>query len=253
MIPGPTALLPRALLCQLLGLLTAWAAHQLGAPSGVLLLGLAGAAAALGARLLGLPAWWWAISALFPLAVGLALRLQLAASVYAAALLLALLLFGAVMRSRVPLWLSGSRAKAALLAQLPAQRPLQVIDLGAGTGGVLLALWRSGRRDRCVGIEWAVLPWLIGWLRLRRAGYRGRWQFGSFWREPLGDYDLVYAFLSPAAMPELWRKACAEMRPGSWLVSYRFEIPGVPPQQRWPVGEAADDALLLWVMPDPAG
>jgi hypothetical protein len=35
----------------------------------------------------------------------------------------------------------------------------------------------------------------------------------------------VFAYLSPAAMPALWRKAQREMRPGSLLVSYEFEIP----------------------------
>jgi hypothetical protein len=34
----------------------------------------------------------------------------------------------------------------------------------------------------------------------------------------------VFAYLSPAAMGALWRKASAEMRPGSILLSYEFAI-----------------------------
>jgi hypothetical protein len=45
----------------------------------------------------------------------------------------------------------------------------------------------------------------------------------------LSDYDVVFAFLSPAAMPALWRKASAEMRPGTLLLSYEFSIPGTTP------------------------
>jgi hypothetical protein len=242
-------LLVRAALCQGAGLLLSLTAHQLGWLSGWPLLWLAAVGALGSAMLARLPRWWWLIQALFPPAVGLALAADLPAMAYAGALLVSLLVFGAVARSRVPLWLSGAHARQRLIEHLPSRRSLRAVDLGSGTGGLLLALWRSGRCAECVGVEWALLPWLIGWLRLRRAGFRGRWRLGSFWSEPLGDYDLVYAFLSPAAMPALWRKAGAEMRPGSWLVSYRFEIPGVPPQQRWPVGRTADDALLLWVMP----
>jgi hypothetical protein len=30
-------------------------------------------------------------------------------------------------------------------------------------------------------------------------------------------------------MPDLWRKACSEMREGSMLISYEFAIPDVEP------------------------
>lgn len=36
---------------------------------------------------------------------------------------------------------------------------------------------------------------------------------------------MVFAYLSPAAMPALWSKAQREMRAGSFLASYEFEIP----------------------------
>jgi hypothetical protein len=49
------------------------------------------------------------------------------------------------------------------------------------------------------------------------------------WQTPLADHDLVYAFLSPAPMSELWAKAQAEMRPGSLFVSNSFPVPGVTP------------------------
>ena len=47
---------------------------------------------------------------------------------------------------------------------------------------------------------------------------------GDYERLDLGDYDVVFAYLSPAAMGALWRKASAEMRPGSLLLSYEFVI-----------------------------
>ncbi|MBW8899209.1 MAG: class I SAM-dependent methyltransferase, partial [Massilia sp.] len=41
--------------------------------------------------------------------------------------------------------------------------------------------------------------------------------------------DAVFAYLSPAAMGALWRKAKSEMRPGSMLLSYEFAIADHPP------------------------
>ena len=186
----------------------------------------------------------------FPLAVQATLALQLPAWPFALALLLCLLVFGAVFRSRVPLWLSGRRVQRSLCARLPAHIR-HVVDLGAGTGGIVLAVARARPEARVLGIEWALLPWLFGQARLALAGYRGSWRWGSLWEADLRGVDLAYAYLSPAAMPQLWGKACAEMPRGSLLVSYRFAIPGVPADMTWPVeGQRdRDDVLYVWRLP----
>lgn len=253
MSPPPWSLLARALACQVAGALAALAVHQAGWLHGWPLLGIASLGAGFCAWRMRLPRWWWVIGAAFPPAAAGVAALQLPAEWFAAALVASLLLFGTVMASRVPLWLSGRRARDALTGLLdelfPERSDLHAIDLGGGLGGLLLTLWRSGRCRHCAGIEWAPLPYLVGGLRLRLAGFPGRWRFGSLWRVDLGEYDLVYAFLSPAAMPRLWDKATREMREGSWLISYRFAVPGVPPDRRRAVGDDPEDALLLWRMP----
>lgn len=245
-----TALLTRAVLAQGLGWLAVFAAAQLGLTLGAatgLLIGLIAAAAAVALRL---PRWWWLIQLGFPLAVQATLALQLPAWPFALALLLCLLVFGAVFRSRVPLWLSGRRVQRSLCARLPAHIR-HVVDLGAGTGGIVLAVARARPEARVLGIEWALLPWLFGQARLALAGYRGSWRWGSLWEADLRGVDLAYAYLSPAAMPQLWGKACAEMPRGSLLVSYRFAIPGVPADMTWPVeGQRdRDDVLYVWRLP----
>jgi hypothetical protein len=47
----------------------------------------------------------------------------------------------------------------------------------------------------------------------------------------LGDYDVVYAFLSPAPMPRLWEKVQAEMQPGNLFISNSFPVPGATPDR----------------------
>ncbi|OQA30540.1 MAG: hypothetical protein BWY56_02482 [Acidobacteria bacterium ADurb.Bin340] len=50
-------------------------------------------------------------------------------------------------------------------------------------------------------------------------------------------------------MPRLWAKACAEMRPGTLLVSHTFEIPGVAWEARLPLPGRPGAALLLYRIP----
>ena len=73
--------------------------------------------------------------------------------------------------------------------------------------------------------------------------------FGSIWDERLDHYDVVYAYLSPAAMPRLWDKARLEMKPGSLLVSNSFAVPGVAAQRVIPLeGKGVATALYVWEM-----
>jgi len=74
------------------------------------------------------------------------------------------------------------------------------------------------------GIEHAPLTWL--WARLMGLGLknlaiRRRRLLAAL---DLGDFDLVYAFLSPAPMPRLWAKAGAECRTDATLVSQQFRM-----------------------------
>lgn len=192
-----------------------------------------------------LPRWWWWINAGFLPALLLADRLDLHPALYAGGLLFTLLLFGATFRSRVPLWLSGGRARRALIELLPADRPLRLLDLGGGVAGVLVEVGRARPQVALSGIEWAPLPWALGWLRLRLAGIRADWRCRDFWSLDFGQFDLLFAYLSPAPMAELWAKAQRELAPGARLVSYRFEIAGVRPRQKFVVGPRSDD--VLWV------
>ena len=72
--------------------------------------------------------------------------------------------------------------------------------------------------------------------------------WGDFQNLDLVCYDVVYAYLSPAAMPGLWVKASREMRAGSLLISNSFAVPGVPPAFTLATGARAGAMLLLWRM-----
>jgi SAM-dependent methyltransferase len=228
-------------------LLLALSLHRLGhATSGLGLLLVEGLAAGALSRWLALPAWWQLINLLFFPAAGLMLLANVPAGWYLAGfLILVATSLGAVV-SRVPLYLSSAQAMAAVAARLPQGRPLRLIDLGCGTGGLLGHLARIRPDVRLHGVDAAPLPWLVSRLRLGRSA---RIRLGSLWDEDLATYDVVYAYLSPAPMARLWDKVQREMRPGSLFISNTFTVPGRVPDETVELHDLSRGRLLLWRMP----
>jgi predicted O-methyltransferase YrrM len=109
----------------------------------------------------------------------------------------------------------------------------------------VLELARRRPESRFEGIELAPLPWLASRLRARIAGATARFIRGDYEQLDFAQYDLVFAYLSPAAMDALWRKAQREMRPGSLLVSYEFPIAGQASSQTL-VPQAGGPMLYIW-------
>lgn len=172
----------------------------------------------------GLASWWRAIQLLFPAALFGAAQLAVPPPAFLAVFLFLLLLYWSTYRTQVPYYPSNRRVWEAVAALLPDKDPVRVIDIGSGLGGLVLDLARRRPGIEAVGIELAPLPWLVSRLRARLGGSRARFIRGDYERLDFADYDLVFAYLSPAAMGALWRKAAREMRPGSLLLSYEFVI-----------------------------
>jgi hypothetical protein len=194
---------------------------------------------------LGLGRRWLPFLLGFPWLVLLLVRHPLPGWAWPAALAALLLVYGGGVLTRVPLYNSNRAAWAALLDLLP-PGSASFVDLGAGLGGPLAFLARERPDAQFHGVEASPLTCLVAWLRTlpRRGNCRIRW--GSLWRQDLGGFDVVYAFLSPAPMPALWAKAVREMKPGSLLVSNTFIVPGQEPQQTIPLPGREDACLLVW-------
>jgi len=196
---------------------------------------------------LGMAPWWRLIQFLFPLAVLTALALHLPSWLFLAAFLLLLGLYWSTFRTQVPYYPSQAAVWDAVRQLLPPEQPgrvLKLIDIGSGLGGAVL-YWSRLRPDaRCSGIELAPLPWLYSWLRAKLGGSQARFILGDYEKLDFSQYELVFAYLSPAPMPALWRKAKAELKPGAVLVSLEFDIPGQPPDH---VLQPAEDSPVLYV------
>ncbi|MDO8207860.1 MAG: class I SAM-dependent methyltransferase [Gallionella sp.] len=197
--------------------------------------------------------WWLAIQLTFASALVLMLTFEIPPGFFLAAFVILLLVYWSTFRTQVPLYLSSNKVWRALEGLLPPPgTSFRFIDLGSGLGGVLTHLARVRPDGHYSGIESAPLPLLMSWLRTRPyPNCEVHW--GSIWDDTLvacnlAQYDVVFAYLSPVPMERLWRKARAEMRPGTVLISSTFSVPDQAPHQTVEVDDLHQSTLLVWRM-----
>lgn len=190
-------------------------------------------------------AWWWvAIELLFAPALLGVNTLPIPPAVFLAVFLLMLAIFWSTCRTQVPLYLSGPAVWDAVEQSLP-HLPLRFIDIGSGLGGLVMAL--AQRRPDCVfsGVDVAPLPWLISVTRARWTKNTARFTRADYRALNFANYDVIFAYLSPAAMPALWQQAVKQMGDGAMLISYQFEIVGTPPDEARKIG-MCNNSLYIW-------
>jgi SAM-dependent methyltransferase len=190
---------------------------------------LQGIFAACGARLCSLASWWVWIQLLFPLALLGTYSLHFPPLVFLVLFIFFVALYWSCFRTQVPFYPSRHFASCAVLQLLTTDRQVRFIDIGSGLGGLVLHLAAARPNSEFIGIELAPLPWLISRLRSVTGNTNARFLRGDYQHLNFAQFDIVFAYLSPAVMSELWLKAKAEMRPGTMLLSYEFSILGKRP------------------------
>jgi hypothetical protein len=219
---------------------------------------LCGTLAAVLSHFAGLARWWLLIQLLFAPALVLMLKLQLPSGVFLAAFLLMLLVYWSTFRTQVPLYLSSKKVWQTLEELLPPaelsapgnpEKNFTFMDIGSGLGGVLLHLASVRPDGRYYGVENAPLPYLLSRLRIklgRRHNCGVLW--GSLWSTSLAPYDVVFAYLSPVPMQQLWHKVKQEMRPGTLFISNSFAVAEHPPQYSITLDDLHHSTLHIWHM-----
>jgi ribosomal protein L11 methylase PrmA len=96
-------------------------------------------------------------------------------------------------------------------------------DLGCGDGQVVLAAAKYGARE-AVGFE--IDPLLAREAR-RKIGKipNASITVSDFWKSDLSQYDVIFLFQIPYAMPRLEKKLQLELKPGARVVSNGFKFP----------------------------
>jgi len=243
----------QSILCQLIGFGGGLLFREVAAPTAALspglwpiLLAALHALIAWGLSVwLRLPRAWQLFNLLAIPAALLYLELELPAGVLLAALIVSVLIYLPTLWTRVPWYPTHPESYARIAAELPTDRPFTFIDLGCGFGRLLTSLARARPNGRFTGVEISPLPWLIGVIRARLTpGRNAEVKLQSLWRTDLGQYDVVYAFLAPGPMPELWRKVQRECRPSTVFMTNAFST-GSTPAREIPAGDTRGSMIYV--------
>ena len=211
---------------------------------------LCGVIAATLSQLLKLARWWLFIQLLFAPALVLMLYINIPPVVYLAAFIIMLLVYWSTFKSQVPFYLSSIRVWQTLEEILPPaqeNKKFTFMDIGSGLGGVLTHLAVARPQGRYFGVENAPLPYFLSWLRIKlgkHANCQVLW--GDLWSCDLAAYDIVFAYLSPAPMEQLWHKVKKEMRPGTLFVSNSFPFAQHPPEYSITLDDLHHSTLYIW-------
>ncbi len=238
----------KALLAQLGGWLIAYglnALFSLSAISPWAVIASQAISAATLAWLMSSARWWIPIHMAFMPAVMLLQGAPIAPGWYLAAFIALTLIYWNTFRTQVPLYLSSPEAIAGVAALLPSDRPFRFLDLGCGTGTLIIPLAKRFPNGHFVGIESAPGPYWVA--RAQAKGLANvELRLGDYFQDSWRDYDFLYAFLSPAPMPRVGAKAHRELAPTALLISNSFPIPDWLPDQVIPLSDSRNSVLYLY-------
>jgi len=178
------------------------------------------------ATFLRFPKPWMVVNMALPLALAGSLAVSLPSWIFAIPFAALALLHAPALWTRVPYYPTSRAAYPLILAELPPETNFTFIDIGCGCGDLLLFLRQHRPLGTYYGVEIGVLPFVVSKIKALLYG-RGSISihFQDLKRTPLNEFDYVYAFLSPAAMTQVWQKANREMKPGSTFITNSFEVP----------------------------
>jgi len=175
----------------------------------------------------GMASWWRWIHLCFPLTAWIMFQWHIPNEVYLVGFIISLSLFWTTFRTQVPFFPSRPMVWQQVAKIIPQDKSVRLIDIGSGLGDMSMYMAKIRPDSQIEGIEIAPLPWMISYIRAKFRRSTARFTLGNYQALDFANYDVIFAYLSPAAMRMLWDKASLEMRPGSLLISLEFDIPGV--------------------------
>lgn len=194
--------------------------------------------------LAGMAVWWRWIHGIFPLAMLMMSVWAIPNEIYLAGFLVSLSVFWTTFRSQVPFFPSRPIVREKVAALIPQDQAVRMIDIGSGLGGLSMYIANARHDSQVEGVEIAPMPWLISAIRAWITRSSAKFRLGDYHALDFAQYNLVFAYLSPAAMPALWHKVQQEMQAGSLFVSYEFSIPNVPPT--FTIDDDSHPTIFVW-------
>ena len=172
--------------------------------------------------------WWWStLQPLLPLCMLVMHSVAIPSWCYLLLFLFFLLSYWSTFQTRVPYFPSTLPVWNAIDGLLPLNQPISFVDIGSGFGGLVLHLAKRRPESQFCGVEIAPVPWLVSFLRIFHSNLPVRFIRSNYEQLNFAEFDVVFAYLSPAVMPAVWMKVTREMKKGALFISYEFPIPQV--------------------------
>lgn len=106
---------------------------------------------------------------------------------------------------------------------LQQNKKMTVVDLGSGTGTLLLPLAKEFPHHRFIGYEWD--PILIKISRKKAKGLNNiKFEQKDFMRENLSDVDVVFCFVLKCQGEDVGAKLAAEINKKAVVIAEKFEL-----------------------------
>lgn len=145
-------------------------------------------------------------------------------------------------------WWKTSGALAPAIKRLTGLKKSDVVyELGSGDAEAMITVSKK-YGNKYVGIE--VDPWRVFTARVRakRTGVTDRVSFikKSFFDVVITDATIVYVYLIPKTLLKLKKKFLKELKPGTKVMSYRYQISYLPQ-----IAEDKKIGLYVYEIPQP--
>ena len=122
------------------------------------------------------------------------------------------------------------KVRKILFPSLPVGVVGKVYDLGSGLGTLVFPLAKHYPCSQVTGYETSPLPYYLSKCRqLLNPLPNITLSRSNFYSIKLHDASLVICYLYPGAMKQLKIKFEQELKPGTWIISNTFTIPGWEP------------------------
>lgn len=123
-----------------------------------------------------------------------------------------------------PWWRTDKKTAEAICRLAKVGRGDVVYDLGCGDGEALIAAAKLGAKG--VGIEIDLLRFWIAKFRSRTNGVSQNLKFirGNFFKQDISSANIIFVYLIPKTLNLLQPKFDRELKKGTKIVSYRYEM-----------------------------
>lgn len=120
------------------------------------------------------------------------------------------------------------------------------VDLGCGTGKVLLAVKKRYPETRVVGYEIWPSQFLRAKIKFLVRGLKADIFRKDLFKADLKEADIVFCFLLTTFMEKLEEKLQRELKSGAWVVSNTFQFPTWKPIKIIPTGKTQFGTLYIY-------